>query len=128
MSESIYNDKAVEQYQNYNVVTETQYNDDAYIESLYNYAADLMVNEGYDSDETINALMEKGVDYNTATDMVHQLNEVITKEKSGEAGADIVLGLVFAIGGLILSLNTNYIFYGAVIYGAFRFFKGIANL
>ena len=134
MNENIYNNMTVEQYQDNNQVVETQYNEnaytheDAYTQWLFNYAADLMVNKDYNKDETINALMEKGVDNITATAMVHELNDVITEEKKGEAGTDIVLGLVFAIGGIVLSLNTNYIFCGAVIYGAFRFFKGIANL
>jgi len=110
------------------VATETQIIDEEYIQSLYEYAADLMVNQDYDQDETINALMEKGVDFNNAVTITKELQDVISEEKSGEAGTDIVMGLVFAIGGLLLSMNTNYIFYGAVIYGAIRFFKGLCEL
>lgn len=120
----------LEQYNEYTeVITGAQCNDEAYIQSLYNYGADLMINQGYDEDETINALMEKGVDFNMAETIVQELQTAINNEdKSEDAGLDIGLGLLFAAGGILLSLNTNYIFYGAVIYGVFRFFKGLTEL
>lgn len=131
MNSTTYNNEmTLEQYNGYTeVITDAQCNDEAYIQSLYNYGADLMINQGYDQDETISALMEKGVDFNMALIIAQELQTAINKEeKSGDAGTDIGLGILFAVGGILLSLNTNYIFYGAVIYGIFRFFKGLTEL
>jgi hypothetical protein len=42
---------------------------------------------------------------------------------------DITLGLIFLIGGLLLTImNVGYIFYGAILYGIYRLAIGLMNL
>lgn len=62
----------------------------------------------------------------------HQLNLKtavdISEGRGTDPGKDILFGSLWFMGGLIATIaDFGYIFYGAIIAGAFQLFKGISN-
>lgn len=100
-----------------------------YVDSVYNYAADLIVNKGLSYEDAKQSLINQGVDPQGAQTVVDNIEQQIDEQKSKNASNDILWGLVWAIGGLALTFITGgqYIFWGAVVYGGYRLFKGMSN-
>ncbi len=113
---------------------DNQVTDQNTVNEIYDYAANLMVNEGKNAEETRQALIEYGVSQEGASIVVTNLKQQIKEEKRKGASKDMLYGVLWAIGGLIatgLTYNAaedggEFIaFYGAVIYGGYRFLKGL---
>lgn len=57
-----------------------------------------------------------------------EIDHAMATDTGGDS-KDILWGIVWLVGGLALTLSDpGYIFYGAIIYGAFKLIVGIASL
>lgn len=46
-----------------------------------------------------------------------------------KAQKDMLYGALWCVGGLVLTMaHIGFIFWGAIVFGAIQFFRGIANL
>jgi hypothetical protein len=104
------------------------------VQELYAYAAELMVTEKKSPLETQHLLIEQGLDNETAAVIVSNLESEIKAAKRKQANNDMLYGALWAIGGVIATGATyaaaedggSYVaFYGAIVYGGYRFLKGV---
>ncbi|MEI6140569.1 MAG: hypothetical protein WCP85_14975 [Mariniphaga sp.] len=100
----------------------------------YEFALNLMVNQNYSATATRESLINRGLDAKNANEIVTDLEDRIKDGKKQGAHRDLFWGAVWCFGGIkftILSYSAAsnggvyYIFYGAIIYGVWRFLKGI---
>ena len=107
----------------------TQEEIDQYVQQVYDYAADLIVNKGLSYSDAKRSLINQGIDPEGAETVVNNIEQQIDEAKHDAAGKDIMWGLIWAGGGLLLTFITGgqYIFWGAVVYGGYRLIKGLAN-
>ena len=98
------------------------------VNKIYDFAARLMVHENKNSIEVQNALIEKGLSESAALTIVTQLEDQIKDAKKSRARKDMLYGALWCIGGTVATLaHIGFIFWGAIIFGAIQFFKGLAN-
>ncbi|OJJ17051.1 hypothetical protein BKI52_30515 [marine bacterium AO1-C] len=106
------------------------------VNQIYDYAANLLVNEKYTSYETEQALIEQGLDEETAAVVVRKLEQEIGDVKQKRANKDMLYGALWCIGGIVITAasysaasggGTYVVTWGAIVFGAIQFFKGLAN-
>jgi hypothetical protein len=107
------------------------------VNQIYEFAADLMVKKGMSSVETKKALITQGLDNESATIVVDNLEQQIKKAKKGRGSKDMLFGALWLFGGIIVTTVTyssassgggRYVVaYGAIIFGAIQFIRGIAR-
>jgi len=96
------------------------------VNQVYDYAANLMVNEKKSADETKNLLVSEGLDAESASIVVNNLQEQIREAKRERANKDMLYGALWCIGGTIATIaNLGFIFWGAIVFGGIQFFKGL---
>lgn len=98
-----------------------------YVNRVYEYAADLILNKGMSYEETTRELVSQGVDEEGANTVVSNLKEQIKEAKNEAANKELGYGALWAIGGAGLTAITGgtFIFYGAVIWGVWLILKGL---
>lgn len=95
---------------------------------VYAHAANLLVHQKQSGTEVITALVNEGLDYDSASTVVNNLQAEIARAQKDRANKDMLYGALWCIGGTALTLaNIGFIFWGAIIFGAIQFFKGLAN-
>lgn len=115
-----------------------QQNDDQQnaVNQIYEYAAYLMVSEKKDAFETQKALIEQGLDEESASIVVSNLEQQIKEAKKEGANEDIMYGALWCVGGLIVTAvtysaasggGTYVVAWGAILFGAIQFIKGLVN-
>ena len=98
------------------------------VNHIYEYAANLMVKEKMSSIETKKALISKGLDEESASVVVSNLEEQIYTAKKTRANKDMLYGALWCIGGTVATIaDFGYIFWGAILFGAIQFIKGVIN-
>lgn len=98
------------------------------VNQLYNYAADMLVNQEKSAYETKAALVEQGISMETATIVVENLESQIDEARKDQAKKDMLYGALWCIGGTALTLaNVGFIFWGAILFGGIQFFKGLIS-
>lgn len=98
------------------------------VNEIYNYAANLIVNEKKDAVEVRNALAEKGLSEDAAYTIVKNVEDEIKKAKREAANKDMLYGALWCVGGAIATVaNIGFIFWGAIIFGGIQFIKGLVN-
>jgi hypothetical protein len=98
------------------------------INQLYNFAANLLLNEKRTSEEVKTALVEKGLSEDAAYTIVNGLENEIHKAKKDRATKDMIYGALWCVGGTIATLaNIGFIFWGAILFGGIQFIKGLVN-
>ncbi|KAF2337923.1 hypothetical protein [Flavobacterium ginsenosidimutans] len=96
---------------------------------IYNYAADLMLNEQKSASETKNVLIALGLSSENATLVVENIEDQIQEAHNSKARKDMIYGALWFAGGTILTLsNIGFIFWGAILFGGIQFFRGLINL
>ena len=90
-----------------------------------------MVNENLSEEETKWRLVEKGLDEDSANIVVNNL----TKQKKERGRKDMIFGALWCLGGIIVTAityssasesgGTYIIAWGAIVFGAIQFFKGL---
>lgn len=95
-------------------------------ESPYVLAKELYFNQNYTSNEVKDALLKKNVEEVLADEIVSNLEKEFRAMRSEEANKKMVYGILFCAGGIIATAaNVGYIFWGAIVFGAIQFFKGL---
>jgi hypothetical protein len=98
------------------------------INQLYNFTANLLVNEKRTSEEVKTALVEKGLSEDAAYTIVNNLENEIYKAKKDRATKDMIYGALWCVGGTVATLaNIGFIFWGAILFGGVQFIKGLVN-
>lgn len=98
-------------------------------EYLYQYAANLLVNGKKKGAEVERLLMLKGLDADSASTIVRELEGPIREAKKAQAKKDMLHGGLWCVGGLALTLaDIGFIFWGAIVFGGYQFIKGVVNL
>ena len=98
------------------------------INQIYDFAANLLVNEGRSAIETKNALIDQGLDEESADIVVSNLEKQIKDAKKEGAKKDMLFGALWCIGGTFATVaDFGFIFWGAIVFGAIQFIKGAAN-
>lgn len=94
---------------------------DSFVNSVYNYAGDLIVNHDYSYEEAKKALIQQGIRENDAETVVSNIKSQIEEAKNEAANKQLLYGFLWAAGGALLTVVTGgtYIFYGAVLYGLY---------
>lgn len=96
---------------------------------LYNYAANLMLNQDKSAYETKAALVEKGLSSENAAIIVDNIEDQIEEVKHEKAKKDMLYGALWCIGGTALTIaNVGFIFWGAILFGGIQFFRGLINV
>jgi len=107
----------------------TQNNQQETVNKVYNYAANMMINQKKESYEVRDALIAQGLDETTATTIVDNLEQQINDAKKSRAQKDMLYGALWCVGGIVATAaHIGFIFWGAIIFGAIQFFKGVANM
>jgi hypothetical protein len=98
------------------------------INQMFSYAANLLVQEKKSPEEVRAALKKIGLDEPTAVLVVDTLEKQIQAAKKESANKDMLYGALWCVGGIIATAaHIGFIFWGAIIFGAIQFFKGVAN-
>ncbi|WP_428740450.1 hypothetical protein [Tenacibaculum sp.] len=98
------------------------------VNQIYEYAASLMVNEKKNAFETKKTLIEQGLDEESASTVVNNLEQQIKDAKKEGANKDMLYGALWCIGGIVATAaDIGFIFWGAIVFGGIQFFKGVAN-
>ena len=98
------------------------------VDQTYQYAANLLVHSKKSPDEVKNALIEQGVDAASAAVVVDNLEIQIQQAKKDRANKDMLYGALWCVGGIVATVaDIGYIFWGAIVFGAIQFFRGVAN-
>jgi hypothetical protein len=106
----------------------TQTAQEAVVDNLYNRAAQLLLHENKLDVEVIDDLVRQGVNHETATAMVNNLQNQIDHAKKERARKDMLYGALWCIGGIIATAaDIGFIFWGAILFGGIQFIKGVAN-
>jgi hypothetical protein len=96
--------------------------DEEIVNQIYDYAATLLFKGNRSGRETKEALIHQGLDVNLATLVVRNLAKVGQKQ----AKKNILYGTLWCVGGIVATAaNIGFIFWGAVVFGAIQFLKGV---
>lgn len=75
------------------------------------------------------ALIAQGLIEKTATTIVDNLEQQINDAKKSRAQKDMLYSALWCVGGIVATAaHIGFIFWGAIIFGAVQFFKGVANM
>lgn len=79
----------------------------------------------------VDELIQNGYDYQSSYDATHALYDTVavTKHDVDKKGGttDIIIGLLILIVGIAITSSGQVIAYGAIIVGAIKLIRGIAN-
>lgn len=76
----------------------------------------------------IAALIEKGIDEETANKLVDDGEDKLMSAERSAANKDIIYGAIWLVAGIAITFSgVGLITYGAIIYGLIRLFKGLSN-
>ncbi len=115
---------------------ENQTEEQQALDSLFNYAADLMINKKMNALNTRIALQEQGLDEENAIAIVNKIRKEIKKAEQAQAKKDMLYGGLWCVGGIVVTLFTyasasgggRYVVaWGAILYGGIKFFTGLKN-
>lgn len=100
---------------------------------VYAFAANMMVQQNKNTYETKRALVEQGLDENSATIVVDNLEQQIEDARKAKANKDMLYGALWCVGGIVVTVVSmaagrgGIIAYGAIIFGAIQFIRGLMN-
>jgi hypothetical protein len=112
--------------------TDTQAN----VDRVYAFAANQLVNEKKSPEETKKLLVENGLDEESANVVITKLQEEIITAKKDNGHKDMLVGALWCVGGIVVTAvtysaasggGTYVVAYGAIIFGAIQFFRGLIN-
>lgn len=98
------------------------------VQGLYNHAAHQLFTENKLDVEVIDDLVAKGLDRESASAIVTNLQTRMAEAKKERAQKDMLYGALWCIGGTVATLaNIGFIFWGAILFGGIQFIKGLVN-
>ena len=97
-------------------------------DQIYDYAANLLVKENKSPSEVKKALIEEGIDEESASIIVDSLETQINKIRKEQANKDMLYGALWCVGGIVMTVSdVGPIFWGAIVFGGYQFLKGAMN-
>lgn len=97
-------------------------------DQVYQRAANMLLHQNKNSVEVKNALMADGISAQDAAHVVNTLEEQIRDAKKTRANKDMIYGALWCVGGIVATAaDIGFIFWGAIVFGAIQFFKGLIN-
>jgi len=106
------------------------------VNQIYEYAANLMVKENKSAKETKTALLNQGLDEESASIVVTNLEQQIRDAKKERANKNMIYGALWCVGGIIVTVvtysgasggGTFVVAWGAILFGAIQFINGLVN-
>jgi hypothetical protein len=92
------------------------------------FVAHLLLNQKMSAEEVKTTLVEKGVHHEAAVIVIENVQHQIKKAKKERGQKDMLYGALWFIGGTIATFaNIGFIFWGAMVFGAVQFIKGVVN-
>lgn len=115
-----------------NNVTPSKEDIERYVQSVYDYAANTLVQNNYDYENTKQLLTEQGLQESDAEVVISNIREKVQEtqvEKEESGNKRCLYGLLWALGGAFLTFVSEgtYIFYGAIIYGLYLIGTGMVS-
>lgn len=110
-------------------------NDEA-VEAVYKYAASLLIQEKLSPPDVVDSLVKQGIDHESAGIIVSNLEGQVDAARKRRARKDMLYGGLWCGGGLLVTFITmsaasgggSYVVaWGAIVFGAIQFFRGLAN-
>jgi hypothetical protein len=114
-----------------------QIQDNKPTEAICRYTAKKLILAKKSSAEIRQALLEKGMDEKSADELVADITNQLNTEKKEIAEKDMRHGALWCIGGILVTVltysaagghGTYIIAWGAMLFGAIQFFKGLFNI
>lgn len=106
------------------------------VQAIYQYGAEL-VKAGNSPQQVESKLMEKGLDKASASVVVNNLFSMRSKAVKEAGKKNMLFGALWCIGGTVVTIGTyaaasdgggTYVIaWGAIIFGAIQFFRGLAQ-
>lgn len=105
------------------------------IDDVVAYASDLLFVQKKSPTEAKHILVRKGLTSDIADVVVDNLTE-LTQKDNDRANRDMIFGALWFFGGIIITAvtysaasggGTYVVTWGAIIFGAIQFFKGLMN-
>jgi hypothetical protein len=98
------------------------------LDDVYQAAANFLIQDKLNRSESIDGLIELGVDSASAATVVDEMIAHIQAQRKEKAKKDMLYGGLWAVGGTVATLsNIGYIFWGAILFGAIQFIRGAIN-
>lgn len=104
------------------------------VNQIYGFTADMLYNQKKSIEETKAALIENGLRAEDADVVIANLQNQYKQEKREAGNKNMLYGALWCVGGLLVTIltysaasdgGTYVIAWGAVIFGAIQFFKGL---
>jgi hypothetical protein len=104
---------------------------------MYNYALGLLVGQKKNVEEVRNALLQRGLDAQSASTLLDDLQKDVRKKRKERAKWDMIYGGSFLFVGLVVTLvtlasasnggGTYFIAWGGILFGGAQLIRGIIN-
>lgn len=118
-------------------IEHTQSEHQEIIDQIYDYAANLMINEKRSATETVNALVDQGLNTEQASTVVANIMQHIKTAKKSSGGKNMLFGALWCIGGTIVTAatysavaetgGTYVVAWGAILFGGIQFLYGMVE-
>ena len=104
------------------------------VNQIYGFTADMLYNQKKSIEETKAALIENGLRAEEADVVIANLQNQYKQEKRAAGNKNMLYGALWCVGGLLVTIltysaasdgGTYVVAWGAVIFGAIQFFKGL---
>lgn len=104
------------------------------VNQIYGFTADMLYNQKKSVEETKAALIETGLRAEDADVVIANLQNQYKQEKREAGNKNMLYGALWCVGGLLVTIltysaasdgGTYVVAWGAVIFGAIQFFKGV---
>lgn len=104
------------------------------INQIYGFTADMLYNQKKSVEETKAALIGNGLKPEDADVVISNLQNQYKQEKKEAGNKNMLYGALWCIGGLLVTFltysaasngGTYVVAWGAVVFGAIQFFKGV---
>jgi len=105
-------------------------------QAVYAFAAEQM-NSGLTAAQVVEVLVENGLEHETATVIVDEVTSLRSKASREAGQKNMLIGALWCGGGLVVTAitysaaaggGTYVVTWGAVIFGAIQFFRGVGQL
>ena len=104
------------------------------VNQIYGFTADMLYNQKKSVEETKAALIGNGLRAEDADVVIANLQKQYKQEKREAGNKNMLYGALWCVGGLLVTIltysaasdgGTYVVAWGAVIFGAIQFFKGL---
>lgn len=104
------------------------------VNQIYGFTADMLYNQKKSVEETKAALIENGLRAEDADVVIANLQNQYKQEKREAGNKNMLYGALWCVGGLLVTIltysaasdgGTYVVAWGAVIFGAIQFLKGL---